>query len=196
MPVSLILASSSPRRRELLLRVGIPFEADAPAVDETCSLPAEEAVAELSLRKARAAFAAHPGCFVLASDTLVSADGVSLGKPRDREDARRMLRLLSGRTHQVYTGVSVISPDGTARTGVDASDVTFDPLSGEEIDAYIASGEPMDKAGAYGIQGLGALFVSRLEGCWSGVMGLPLYLVRRLLREAGYPLFSSPSAEG
>lgn len=184
----LILASSSPRRRELLALAGIPFEADAPEVDEACDLPAEEAVAELSRRKALAAAALHPGRFVLASDTLVCVDGVSLGKPRDPEDAKRMLRLLAGRTHQVYTGVTVISPEGRRFTDTDASQVTFDAMTEAEIDAYTASGEPLDKAGAYGIQGLGALFVRHLDGCFYGVMGLPLYLVRRLLTRAGYPV--------
>ena len=99
-----------------------------------------------------------------------------------------MLRLLSGRTHQVYTGVTVISPDGSTRTDTDASGVTFDPLTEEMISAYVDSGEPLDKAGAYGIQGRASLFVSRLEGCFSGVMGLPMYLVRRLLAQSGYPL--------
>ena len=185
----LILASSSPRRAELLERAGIPFETDAPLVDESCSLPAEEAVAELSRRKALAAAAAHPGRFILASDTLVAQDGVSLGKPLDEADAARMLRALSGRTHHVCTGVTVISPDGAVHTGTDVSAVTFDELSEREIADYISSGEPMDKAGAYAIQGRAAMYVCHLDGCYSGVMGLPLYLVRRLLRSAGYPMF-------
>ena len=185
----LILASSSPRRAELLERAGIPFETDAPLVDESCSLPAEEAVAELSRRKALAAAAAHPGRFILASDTLVAQDGVSLGKPLDEADAARMLRALSGRTHHVYTGVTVVSPSGEIRTETDISAVTFDPLTDREIADYVSTGEPMDKAGAYAVQGRAALFISRLDGCFSGVMGLPLYLVRRLLRDAGYPLF-------
>jgi len=185
----LILASSSPRRHELLRQAGIPFEADAPEVDESCDLPAKEAVVEISRRKALAAAKEHPDRFVLASDTLVSLNGVSLGKPRDPEDARRMLRLLSGRTHQVYTAVTVITPRGDVLTETDASEVTFDSLTEEEISAYVATGEPLDKAGAYGVQGRAALFVSHLDGCFFGVMGLPLYLVRRLLLRAGYPVF-------
>ncbi len=188
MAAPLILASSSPRRRELLANAGIPFLVDAPDVEESCTLPAREAVAELSCRKAAAASALHPGCFVLAADTLVCSGENVLGKPHDPEDAKRMLRLLSGRTHQVYTGVTVISPDGSVRTDTDASGVTFDPLTEEMISAYVDSGEPLDKAGAYGIQGRASLFVSRLEGCFSGVMGLPMYLVRRLLAQSGYPL--------
>ena len=189
MPEPLILASTSPRRRELLAQTGIPFETDAPEVDEACDLPAEEAVAELSRRKAEASARNHPGRFILASDTLVAIDGQALGKPLDPEDAKRMLRMLSGRTHQVYTGVTVLSPDGQARTETDISRVTFDPMTEEEIAWYVGSGDPLDKAGAYGVQGQASLFVSRLEGCFFGVMGLPLYLVRRLLRKAGYPLF-------
>ena len=187
----LILASSSPRRRELLAQTGISFETDSPEVCEDCSLPAEQAVAELSRRKAEASARNHPGRLILASDTLVAVDGRALGKPRDPEDAKRMLRLLSGRTHQVFTGVTVISPDGRIRTETDVSEVTFDELTEEEISAYTAGGEPMDKAGSYGIQGQASLFVSHLDGCFSGVMGLPLYLVRRLLREAGYPLWKN-----
>ena len=133
----------------------------------------------------------HPGRFVLASDTLVCLDGVTLGKPEDPEDARRMLRLLSGRTHQVHTGVTVVDPRGAVLTEEDTSDVTFETLSEEEISAYVATGEPLDKAGSYGIQGPFSLFVRHLDGCFFGVMGLPLYLVRRLLLRAGYPLLES-----
>lgn len=182
----LILASSSPRRKELLTQARIPFETDAPDVDESCTLDAEHAVAELSRRKAAAAAAAHPGRFVLGADTLVALDGRSLGKPADAEDARRMLRTLSGRTHQVYTGVTVISPDGETLTETDASDVTFCTLPENEISAYVASGEPLDKAGAYAIQGKAALWISRMEGSASGVIGLPLHTVYRLLARAGY----------
>lgn len=185
---ALILASSSPRRRELLAQAGVPFEVDAPEVDEACDLPAHQAVAEISRRKAVAASAMHPGRFVLAADTLVAVDGQALGKPHGPEDAKRMLHLLSGRVHQVYTGVTVAAPDGQLWTEVDASSVTFDPLSQAEIESYVASGEPLDKAGAYAVQGRAALFISHLDGCFFGVMGLPLYLVRRMLREAGFSL--------
>lgn len=184
----LILASSSPRRRELLTQAGIPFEICAPQVDERCALPPQEAVAELSRRKALAAAVLNPGRFVLASDTLVAVEGQALGKPADAEDARRMLRLLSGRTHSVHTGVTVVTPAGDILTETDSSRVTLDPISEDEIYAYVASGEPMDKAGAYAVQGRAALFVSRLEGCYFGVMGLPLYLVRRMLLRAGFSL--------
>ena len=182
----LILASCSPRRSELLTLAGIPFDAVSPDVDETCGLSAGEAVAVLSARKAEAVGAQFPGRFVLAADTLVAADGIPLGKPRDAEDAARMLRMLSGRTHQVYTGVSVRSPDGRLFTETDCSDVAFCPVPEEEILAYVRTGEPLDKAGAYALQGRASLWITRLEGSYSSVIGLPLYLVRRLLLEAGY----------
>ena len=185
MEVPLILASSSPRRRELLTQAGIPFEVDAPEVDETCDLPAAEAVAELSRRKALAAAAAHPGRLILAADTLVTLDGVSLGKPKDKEDAVRMLRCLSGRIHEVCTGVTVITPAGEALTGTDVSRVTFEEMTEDEIRGYVETGEPLDKAGAYAIQGRAALWIRRMEGSPSGVIGLPLDLVYHLLKKAG-----------
>ena len=185
----LILASASPRRQELLSQVHIPFETDVPEVDETCDLPAEEAVAELSRKKALASMARHPGRFILAADTLVTVEGRKLGKPGSESEAKAMLRLLSGKTHTVCTGVTVVSSAGRLRTGTDISHVTFDPMTESEIDAYVATGEPMDKAGAYAIQGLAALWIQRMDGSPSGVIGLPLDLVRRLLSESGYPIF-------
>ena len=189
----LILASRSPRRSELLSRLGLSFETDAPDVDEHCNLPAREAVQQLSLRKATAASLLHPGCYVIGADTLVSVDGRSLGKPRDNTDAIHMLRLLSGHTHQVYTGVTVISPSGEAMTDLDCTDVTFDRLSDDEILSYVLSGEPMDKAGAYALQGRAGAWVTRLNGSDTSVIGLPLYLVRILLVRSGFPLFSAQS---
>ena len=188
----LILASRSPRRCELLSRLGLSFETDAPDVDESCSLPAPEAVCTLSLRKASAAASAHPGCYILGADTLVSIQDSSLGKPADESDAVRMLKCLSGRTHQVYTGVTVISPSGESYTEHDRTDVTFDRLSDKEILSYVRSGEPMDKAGAYALQGMAGAWVTRLEGSDTSVIGLPLYLVRRLLIRSGYPLHDIP----
>ncbi len=181
----LILASASPRRRELLKSIGIPFEICPADVDEHIDLPADRAVFALSSRKAEAVRKIHPGRWILAADTLVSVSGRILGKPADREEACKMLRSLSGNTHQVYTGVTVISPEGKVFTEVDASDVTFDRIPESEIQAYVDSGEPMDKAGAYAIQGGAAKWISRLEGSPSGVIGLPLCLVRKLLAEAG-----------
>ena len=181
----LILASRSPRRCELLSRLGLPFGTDAPDVDESCTLPADGAVQELSLRKAHAASLLHPGCYILGADTLVSFCGQSLGKPKDEADAVRMLRMLSGHTHQVYTGVTVISPSGKTETCLDCTDVTFDEISDEEILSYVRTGEPMDKAGAYALQGRAGFWITRLNGCDTSVIGLPLYLVRRMLIRSG-----------
>ena len=184
----LILASRSPRRCELLSRLGLSFETDAPDVDENCVLPAPDAVQLLSFRKAYAASVLHPGNWIIGADTLVCINGQSLGKPKDEADAVRMLRMLSGRTHQVCTGVTVISPSGKTLTGLDCTDVTFERLSEEEILSYVRSGEPMDKAGAYALQGRAGAWVSRLNGSDSSVIGLPLYLVRRLLISSRFPL--------
>ena len=184
----LILASRSPRRLELLTRFGIPFETFVPDVDETCDLPAAEAVEAISRRKALATASSFPDAFILAADTLVSADGVSLGKPSGREDAIRMLRLLSGHTHQVFTGVTVISPAGEIFTSSDRTDVTFCDVPEGEILSYADSGEPLDKAGSYALQGRASLWITRIAGSDTSVVGLPLYLVRKLLIDAGYPL--------
>ena len=189
MPLSLILASASPRRQELLSQARLPFEVDAPDVDETCDLPIEEAVAELSRRKAEAALQVHPGRYILAADTLVAVDGRKLGKPASEAEACAMLRLLSGRGHTVCTGVTVVNPAGAFLTDTDVSHVFFDPLSEEDIAAYVATGEPLDKAGSYAIQGQAALWIRRMEGSPSGVIGLPLDLVRRLLERSGYTFF-------
>lgn len=164
---------------------GIPFVVDAPEVDETCTLGARDAVQELSLRKAHAAARLHPGKVVLASDTLVAVDDTPLGKPRDAADAHRMLRSLSGRWHQVYTGVCVVDASGQPHLGVDATDVRFGHMTDEEIAAYIATGEPMDKAGSYALQGVAGLWIEEIRGSSSNVIGLPLTLTRRLLEEAG-----------
>lgn len=158
--MTLVLASASPRRRELLALTGLDYIIDAPDVDETTSLGAKDAVVELSRRKALAAAALHPGCAVLGSDTLVAIHDQPLGKPADEQDAFRMLKLLSGQEHQVYTGVTVISPDGQVFSGLEAADVRFYPLTDSEIRAYIATGEPLDKAGAYALQGIAGMFVA------------------------------------
>jgi len=181
--IQLILASQSPRRRELLSLTGIPFLVDAPEVDETCSLGAREAVLALARRKALAAADKRPGKVILASDTLVAVDDIPLGKPADEADAFRMLRSLADRWHQVYTGVCVVSATGEVFAEVDATDVRFGPMSDEAIRAYIATSEPMDKAGAYGIQGGAALFADRLEGDYYNVMGLPVCRLNLILKE-------------
>ena len=182
---TLILASASPRRRELMALTGLPFTVDAPDVDETCILPPREAVMELSRRKALAAAALHSGCVILAADTLVAVDNNALGKPRDKEDAFRMLRSLSGRWHQVYTGVSVVDADGRLHCAADVTDVHFEQMSDEVIRRYIATGEPMDKAGAYAVQGIAGLWIDQLRGSHTNVIGLPMALTRRLLEKCG-----------
>ena len=187
---TVILASASPRRSELLSLTGIPFEICTARVDEQCAEPASSAVRILSARKALAVSGKFSGRYILAADTLVELDGVTLGKPKSPEDAAVMLRSLSGNTHRVHTGITVVNPAGVIFTDGDTSSVTFDPMTDAEIYAYIATGEPLDKAGAYAIQGRASLWISRMEGSYSSVIGLPLHLVRSLLIRAGYPWFS------
>ena len=186
--MKLILASQSPRRRELLSRLGLHFHVHAADIDETLEpdLPAYEQVARLSVKKAAAVAAAdaREGDVVVAADTVGVLDGKILGKPRDQQEAREMLTALSGREHQVMTGVTV-RKDGHAVTDTVVTHVHFRPLEQAEIEAYVASGEPMDKAGAYGIQGLASIFVDRLDGDYYNVMGLPLCRLCEMLRSAG-----------
>ncbi len=181
----LILASSSPRRKELMGYTGLPFEVKTAEAEEKKAGKPEELVMENACRKARAVAKAYAGRTVLGADTVVYLDGRVLGKPRDREEASWMLSLLSGAWHTVYTGVCVISSGGREDVRCDESRVLFTPLSREEIERYVASGEPMDKAGAYALQGKGGMFVERIEGSYSNVIGLPMALVRRMLLDAG-----------
>ena len=182
----LILASGSPRRRELLARMGHTFEICKPEVDEHVPGPADQVVAVLSVRKGEAAAKQYASGVVIASDTLVSLDGAALGKPEDAADAHRMLRALSGRTHEVFTGVCVIDcSDGRRESRVVRTGVTFRELSDEEIDAYIATGEPMDKAGAYAIQGAAGAFVAGLDGSFDNVVGFPTQEVAEMLGHFG-----------
>ena len=182
----LILASGSPRRRELLARMGYTFEICTPDVDEHIAGHARDIVHTLAGRKARAAAAHYEDGVIIASDTLVSLDGVPLGKPTDEREAHEMLAALSGREHEVFTGVCVLdaktgqSEARTVRTGV-----TFRDITPEEIDAYIATGEPMDKAGAYAIQGGAAPFVEALDGEFENVVGFPVAEVREMLSGFG-----------
>ena len=165
--MEIILASQSPRRRELLERMGIRnFRVVSADIDEREEeqLPPEQLVCRLALRKAEAVAEKAPkGAVIIAADTVVSLDGTVLGKPGDKLEAFKMLSTLSGNRHQVYTGLCVIW-DGDKRTEYEVTDVTFRELGEKEIEDYIATGEPMDKAGAYGIQGYGALLVERIEG--------------------------------
>ncbi|MBE5772746.1 MAG: septum formation inhibitor Maf [Clostridiales bacterium] len=182
----LILASGSPRRRELLSRMGYRFDTCTPDVDEHVAGHAREVVGILAQRKAAAACAMYDEGVIIASDTLVSLDGVPLGKPEDEADAHRMLRALSGREHEVFTGVCIEdAATGNSRTEVVRTGVRFRELTDEEIDAYIATGEPMDKAGAYAIQGGAGKFVERFDGSFENVVGFPVDEVRRLLAYFG-----------
>ena len=185
--MDIILASQSPRRRELLERMGLPFRVITPDIDEHMerSLPPGELVAAISAEKAGAVAAqAGPDAIVIAADTVVALDGAVLGKPGDERDAARMLSALSGRTHQVFTGLTV-AQGGTVRTVSEETAVTFRPLTEGEIAAYVRTGEPMDKAGAYGIQGYGALLVEGIRGDYYNVMGLPVCRLGGLLKELG-----------
>ena len=178
----LILASGSPRRRELLAGMGYTFEILVPDVDEHVSGPAGEVVAILSERKARAAAQQVDGGIVIASDTLVSLNGEALGKPSDEDDARRMLHVLSGNTHEVFTGVTIIdAASGKNLTRSVRTGVIFRELNDDEIDTYIASKEPMDKAGAYAIQGGAHGFVEGFEGSYENVIGFPVDEIREML---------------
>jgi septum formation protein len=183
----LILASQSPRRKELLRNAGYEFIAISPMVEEIHRQG--EAPEEYVERLARAKAMAVPAeCsdWVLAADTTVVCGGALLEKPADAADAARMLRQLAGRRHDVLTGVC-LRHQGHSQSAVERTGVWFDPLGELEIAEYVATGEPMDKAGAYGIQGMASKFVSRIDGCFFNVVGLPVARVRRLMSEAGYP---------
>ncbi len=182
----LILASGSPRRRELLTRMGYEFETCSPDVDEHVPGKASDIVCTLAARKAHAAAQGFPFGIIIASDTLVSLDGTPLGKPADAEDAKRMLRMLSGRKHEVCSGVCVLDIEsGREDVREDCTGVWFKNLSEDEIDRYVATGEPMDKAGAYGIQGAAGSFVERLDGSYENVMGFPVDVVSEMLHSFG-----------
>jgi septum formation protein len=217
-PAELLLASASPRRRELLGLLGQPFhvvatdgeERDTPpptaliAALPDCPVPLATHPTLLAWRKADAACANSPDSVIIGADTIVVLDGDVLGKPRDRAHARQTLRRLSGRTHTVYTGLAVMGlatgnlPDAQqpmpgTQLDLVASDVVLAELTDAEIDAYIATGEPMDKAGAYGIQGLGGRLVRSVAGSYTCVVGLPLVAIHRLLSVAGYTQLTDPT---
>lgn len=185
--MSLILASASPRRRELLQTAGLPFNVHVSKAQEHIEpgTAPTDAVMQLAKQKAIAVAAECPDDLVLGADTIVVCDGIILGKPTDRADAARMLRLLSGRTHCVYTGVCFVQ-NGQAQTFFEKTQVTFYPLTDDEIQSYIDTGEPMDKAGAYGIQGRGCTLVQSICGDYFNVVGLPVAAVCRKLREYIY----------
>jgi septum formation protein len=183
------LASSSPRRRHLLEMLGIAHEVIPADVDER-PRPGEEPevmAVRLAAEKARSVWQRHPERPVLAADTVVVIGEEILGKPRDEADAQRMLALLSDRDHRVITAVALATPAGEILQQCDVTRVWFRSLTPELIEAYVATGEPLDKAGSYGVQGVGAVLVERVEGDFFGVMGLPLRLVVSLLEAAGMP---------
>lgn len=182
----IILASKSPRRRELLSGLAVGFEIITEEVDESLSEGTDirEGTEILAVRKGRAVAEKYPNAMVISSDTLVELDGVALGKPKDENDARRMLRSLSGRSHNVHTGVAV-HYSGKVYSGVATSSVIFKKLTDGEIDGYIATGEPMYKAGSYGIQGLGGRFVEGYVGDFDTIVGLSMRLLGELVAEAG-----------
>ena len=183
----LILASASPRRRELLDRCDVPFTVVVAAVDESAdeSESPSEYVLRVAHAKARAVQQRHPDAFVLGADTSVVLDGELLGKPADAEQARAMLRKLSGREHEVLSAVALACPDGRRTERLSSTRVEFGLLPEAWIEAYIATGDCMDKAGAYGIQNQAGLWIRRISGSYTGVVGLPLFETADLLREAG-----------
>ncbi len=185
--MDIILASGSPRRKELLTQLGLSFQVLVSDADETVdkSPPPADQVALISRRKAEAvAYKAGPDALVIAADTIVALDGQVMGKPHSREEAFQMLSLIQGKTHQVYTGLTLQRGQQT-QTHVECTAVTFRPMSWAEIKAYVASGEPMDKAGAYGIQGLGGVFVEGIQGDYFNVMGLPICQLGMALKSFG-----------
>lgn len=187
----LILASASPRRRELLAQIGVSFTTQSADIDETPK-PDEEPgnyVERMAIEKARTVAACNPDKLVLGSDTSVICDGVILGKPADQSQAVEMLMRLSGRSHQVMTAVALVAGERQESVRV-TTDVWFRCLGHQECASYWTTGEPADKAGSYGIQGLGAVFVERIEGSYSAVVGLPLSETAILLTEFGVPIWN------
>lgn len=195
----LILASGSPRRSRLLDQLGLVFEVEPSEVDET-RLPDETPAARVErLARQKAVAFLAPDAAVVAADTVVVHEGKMLGKPAHREEARSMLRRLQADTHEVFTGLAVSAMDGSSQvthSDVDVTTVAMLPMTEEEIDAYVSSGEPMDKAGAYALQGMGGVFVEAVHGSPYTVIGLPLHLLPRLLARVGAGLddFRSPSS--
>ncbi len=173
----LVLASGSPRRKALLEMLGLRFSIHVSDVDESApaELTPEETARYLAEKKARASAPAFSKATLIAADTIVVLDGEILGKPADRSEAMAMLRRLAGRTHRVYTGFSILKvPEMEQISDVECTAVTFNPMEDEEIAAYVDTGSPMDKAGAYGIQDQSAVFINRIEGCFYNVVGFPL----------------------
>lgn len=184
--MEIVLASASPRRRELLSLITEHFTVCPADADETLrDAPLGEEVTRLSRLKAEAVQAQHPNAVCIGSDTMVTIDGLRLGKPKDADEAASMLRRLRGRTHEVLTGLAVLTPDGGAHTLHTCTRVTFRDFAEDELAAYLATGEPLDKAGAYGIQGLGGLLVAGIQGDYHNVVGLPVCRLGRMLLDFG-----------
>jgi septum formation protein len=195
---ALRLASASPRRRQLLELIGVPHVVTPADIDET-PLPSEKAdhyVMRLARGKADAVWQKQRDLPVLGSDTTVVVGEEILGKPESEAEAIAMLGKLSGRTHLVHTGIALRMPDGREFMGISSTQVQFAHLEPAQLHAYWASGEPQGKAGAYAIQGLGAVFVSGINGSYTGVMGLPLYETAEMLRAAGIPVWQAAAARG
>lgn len=188
MPI--VLASGSPRRKELLGIMGVPFEVINLDTDESCDGTPSERVCLLAQRKAEDVQKLHPSRLILAADTLVARDGQVLGKPSSFDDAVKMLLSLSGGWHEVYTGVCIKDGlSGRISVAYDRTQVHFSALDEQTAAAYVKTGEPMDKAGAYAIQGRGGVFVEEIRGSASNVIGLPMALVRKMLQEFGISVF-------
>lgn len=200
----LILASTSPRRKDLLTSLGLEFQVQPSTIEEVMDpeLAPEELVLNLAKQKTEDVFssiiatAQGERLLVLGADTIVVLDGKFLGKPVDRADAIAMLKRLSGRPHEVYTGVwlQVLEKDGVVKTShsCERSKVFFRPLKEREMEAYVDTGEPMDKAGAYALQGIGAALIEKIEGSHTNIVGLPIPNVVSLLRDSGYPILGLP----
>lgn len=184
---NLILASASPRRKELLELLRLPFDIIASEIDEVVDekLHPADMVQSLANQKALNVAEKMQNAFVIGSDTLVVYEGKMLGKPKQKREAIEMLNMLSGKTHEVYTGVSIVHK-GKASSFYEKTSVTFYPLSTDEIEEYVKTGEPMDKAGAYGIQGYGSLLVKEIHGDYYSVVGLPIARTKRELMKAGF----------
>ena len=188
----IVLASASPRRKQLLEQMGLKFDVIVSNIEEKSpqGLAPEEISMELAYNKAmNVALQINEPAIVIGADTLVVKDRI-LGKPKDEEDARQMLRMLQGQTHQVITGLALVNPwTGKVQKGYEKTLVEMVPLTLQEIECYIKTGEPMDKAGGYGIQGLAGIFISRIEGCYFNVVGLPIHLLWKMLKEFGVNVF-------
>ncbi len=189
MPLSVVLASGSPRRKELLQALGWSFETDAPDIDESMhpEEQAEDAVVRLAEKKALVVSRRHSDSLIIAADTIVRLNSLVLGKPSDKEEALEILSMLNGKTHEVLTGVAVLRGHRRA-SGYERTLVEFRNLARESIEAYLDCNDSLDKAGAYGIQERGSLLVKSIRGCYFNVVGLPLPLMSRLLENIGVPL--------